>query len=488
MTKMTGMPEPFGPAKVLALLTCLSLVMRFFSFFPSVIDHDESTYIVIADALREGKVYLRDVIDTKPIGIFALFAIFQTLFGKSIIVIRIITALWMALTGWMLYLAHRQLIKDSSEVTFNGAPIATGIIYVFALSIFTTFGVSPNTEHFFALFSATALVLILRYESWIWFLIAGLLLGIGFIIKYVVLFDAVALGLFYVWLQITKEKKWGYWLARGILMAIGFLVPITLVWMFYRHLGMEDTFLFYTFEVSHKYFVKPPWYSYWIFLLQGLLHMAPVTILFIYCSVHWRTIGLRLPLLAWGWSALVVFIILLPGKPFLHYFFQLMLPFSLLAGSFFDPRRSPGKAFAWICNPRIGFTILVLGILINVVLQKKDYFDPRDNPKEIAAYLNTRLHPGDIIYTVDGPHIIYHLTGTESPTPYIHPSLIWHDENNQVLGISRVEELNKIMAQNPRFIITQNYPLPTFLMKPALEKSYQQVMAFGKRLVVYEKK
>ena len=48
------------------MLTGLSLVMRFFSFFPSVMDHDESTYLVIADALRHGDVYLRDVIDTKP--------------------------------------------------------------------------------------------------------------------------------------------------------------------------------------------------------------------------------------------------------------------------------------------------------------------------------------------------------------------------------------------------------------------------------------
>ena len=488
MTKMTWLPESFGPVKVLALLTGLSLVMRFFSFFPSVMDHDESTYIVIADALREGKVYLRDVIDTKPIGIFVLFAVFQSLFGKSIIVIRVMTAAWMALTGWMLYLAHRQLIKGSSDVAFNGAPIATGVIYVFTLSVITVFGVSPNTEHFFVLFSATALVLILRYESVTWFLLAGLLLGIGFMIKYVVLFDALAFGLFYTGLQITKEKKWDYWFTRCVLMAVGFLLPFTLVWMYYRQLGMVDNFLFYTFEVSHNYFVKPPWYSYLMFLLAGLARMAPATILFIYCSVHWRTIGLRLPVLAWSWSALVVFIILLPGKTFPHYFIQLMLPFSLLAGSFFDPRRSPGPAFAWIRNPRLGYSILALGILVNVILQKKDYIDQQDDPKEIAVYLKARLHPGDIIYTADAPQIIYHLTGTKSPTPYVHPSLLWTDENNQALGIDRAEELNKIMEQSPRFIITIKTPPAFNLLEPMLVESYQQVMSFGKRTVVYEKK
>jgi len=487
MTKMKWRLESFSPAKVLALLTGVSLVMRFFSFFPSVIDHDESTYIIIADALRHGKVYLRDVIDTKPIGIFVLFAIFQSLFGKSIIVIRVITAVWIALTGWMLYLAHRQLIKDSADVTTNGAPIATGIIYVLIMSAFSASVISPNTEHFFALFSATALVLILRYESAAWFLLAGLLLGIGFMIKYVVLFDALALGLFYLWMQIMKKKNWGYWITRCILLSIGFLVPFMLVWMYYRQLGLEDTFMFYTFDISRKYFVKPPLSSYFIFLLKALARVLPVIILFIYGSVHWRKLGLRLPLLAWSWSALVLFIILLPGKLFPHYFIQMMMPLSLLAGSFFDSRHSPGKAVAWIRNPRIGYTILVLGILINVAWQKKRYFDPVDRQKEIAAYLNTRLQPGDIIYTVDGPQILYYLTGTKCPTPYIHPSLIWNDDNNLVLGIDRLAEVNKIMEQSPRFIITDNNPKPTKIMKPMMEKSYHQVMTTGKRMVVYER-
>ena len=43
------------------MLTGLSLVMRFFSFFPSVMDHDESTYLVIADALLDSGIAPRVV-------------------------------------------------------------------------------------------------------------------------------------------------------------------------------------------------------------------------------------------------------------------------------------------------------------------------------------------------------------------------------------------------------------------------------------------
>lgn len=470
------------------MLTGLSLVMRFFSFFPSVMDHDESTYLVIADALREGKVYLRDVIDTKPIGIFTLFAAFQLLFGKSIMVLRIITAIWIALTAWMLYLAHRELIKDSPGHLHNPAPIASGVIYVFIISIFTFYGISPNTEHFFNLFTITALFLILRYQGLQWIFLAGVLLGLGFMIKYVVLFDALALGLFFLYRQLTDQKKLRYWFSGCALMAIGFIIPFLYVWMYYRQLGMEDTFLFYSFELSGRYIINPPWYEYVRYVMDGLLRFLPVTVWFIFCSWHWRTTGLGLPLLSWLWGSLVIIIILLPGKLFAHYFIQFMLPLSLLAGSFFDTRRALGPALAWMRKPSIGYPLLAVLIIVNIAFQKSDYFDKVDYPAEAAAYLNTHLHPADILYTANAPQIIYLLTGTSSPTPFVHPSLIWDKDNSKALGIERNEEWNKILEQKPRYIIIKDNLRPDNPMLPTLDTGYQQVKGFGKELVLFERR
>jgi 4-amino-4-deoxy-L-arabinose transferase-like glycosyltransferase len=471
---------------ILGMLIGFSLLMRFFSFFLSVMDHDESTYLVIAAALNEGKVYLRDVIDTKPIGIFTLLAGFQILFGKSIIVFRIITTIWIALTAWMLYLTHRELIKDSPGYRSNPAPIASGVIYVFIISIFTFYGISPNTEHFFNLFTITALFLILRYQGVGWVFLAGVLLGLGFMIKYVVLFDALAIGLFYLWRQVSSRQKIVYWFSRCALMAVGFSIPFLCVWTYYRQLGMEETFMFYSFELSGRYIINPPWYEYIRYVMDGLLRFLPVTVWFIFCSWHWRTTGIGLPLFSWGWGILVIFIILLPGKLFAHYFIQFMLPFSLLAGSFFDSRRTPGRALAWMRKPAIGYPIVAVLILINMAFQKSDNFDKVDYPRQVAAYLNTQLQPGDILYTANAPQIIYLLTGTSSPTPYVHPSLIWDENNSQALGIERNEEWNKILLQKPRFILIKNNLRPDNPMLPALDTVYQQVQIFGKDLVLYE--
>lgn len=467
-------------------MTGLAFLMRIFSFFPSVIDHDESTYILIADALRDGQVYLRDVTDTKPIGIFTLFALFQSLFGESIVMIRIITTLWIALTAWMICQVLR-LWTGRDTNRYNPAPVAGGIIYIFITSIYTFYGISPNTELFFNLFTIIALYLILWDRGTGWFVLAGLLLGIGFMIKYVVLFDAIAIGLFYLWRQWSAGKKWFYGMTRCVLMGLGFAVPFLVTWMYYRQLGMEATFLFFSFEVSGRYIINPPWHEYGISVVQFFLRYLPVSVWYFYCLWYWRSTKPDLAVLGALWSSLVIIIILVPGKLFGHYYIQFMLPFCLLAGHFFNVDHTPGRLLAWMRKPALGYPLLALIIIINMLFQKHDYFDKPDYSKEVANYLNARLEPGDILYTGNFNQIIYHLTHTKSPTPYIHRSLIWDIANNHALNIRQEEEWDNILDQNPRFVLLEKpVPFDNHLLQ-ALRKSYRVVKTFGSRVEVNER-
>ena len=72
------------------ILFALALGMRWPSFDQSVIDHDESTYIVIGQAVWRGELLYTDVWDTKPAGIFLLFGFILKLFGGSIFTIRML--------------------------------------------------------------------------------------------------------------------------------------------------------------------------------------------------------------------------------------------------------------------------------------------------------------------------------------------------------------------------------------------------------------
>jgi 4-amino-4-deoxy-L-arabinose transferase-like glycosyltransferase len=224
----------------LAVLLLVALVFRFFSFFPTVINHDESTYILIGREILHGKHYFVDVIDTKPIGVFLFYAVFQWLVGHSILLFRLFVALGVGLTGFGLF-----AIVDRHLGNRKGAWVA-GAGYILMTSIFTYYGVSPNTELFFAGFTVFALWLLLGGTHWWRYLLAGGALGIGFMIKYVVAFDALAFGLLGIWLAHQREGRWWYGLGRGLIMLISFLVPFALVFQYYRLLGYESEFLYYT--------------------------------------------------------------------------------------------------------------------------------------------------------------------------------------------------------------------------------------------------
>jgi len=171
----------------------------------------------------------------------------------------------------MLYLVHKELIKPSSSATSHTAPIASGVIYIFMTSIFTFYGISPNTELFFVLFSITALYLILKKQGVLWLFFAGILLGIGFVIKYVVLFDGLAIGLFYLWYTIHKGKKWPYWLPRCMMLGIGFLIPISFCCLSYLSMDMINEFTFYTFSLSGRYFAEISLQKILVYLLDFFL-------------------------------------------------------------------------------------------------------------------------------------------------------------------------------------------------------------------------
>lgn len=468
---------------VLLIFILLAVVMRFFSFFPSVINHDESTYIVIADALRAGKMYWVDIIDTKPIGIFLLFGMFQSLFGEPIAIIRIMGALWVAFTAFGLYKVM-QLLGGKGN-----APLASGMIYIFIISIFTFFGVSPNTELFFNLFTITAFWIILSKNRWWYYFIGGLLLGIGFMIKYVVLFDSIGIALYLAWLAYRNQFKLGQLFMIYVLMGIGFCIPFGLTFLYYFNAGHLDEFLFFTFELSSRYFVDPHWTEYFVYLGDAFLRFLPVTFWFIISLFNRKILSLNSKVFLITWSAMAMFSIMLPGRFFGHYFVQFMLPFSLLAGVFFDSRLSHHRFWKKLLLPKIGYTLLGLLITINIFFQWSDYIKKADEPKIVAEYLEPILDPEDVIYSGDFHMIVYHLLKKQSPTPYIHRSLLTSAENRYAINIDHNEEMIKILDKEPDYIITsKKYSVSNSPLVEALKNEYELIKHFEGTAKIYRRR
>jgi 4-amino-4-deoxy-L-arabinose transferase-like glycosyltransferase len=455
-----------------------AFLLRVFSFFPSVINHDESTYIVIADALLRGQTYWVDVIDIKPLGIFLIYAALLKIGGGSIFLLRLFTAVWVAGTAYFLYRGAKAWQADEN------AARASGVMYIFLCSLFTFYGVSPNTELYYALFNAIALWLILTYPQRIWGALgAGLCLGAGFMIKYTVAFDALAMGLMLIWIFWRAKAPLMRLLLQGLLMTGAFLLVPLLVYWTYRSWGLEQVFLHYTFGVGGAYPAELSVGNRALFLLDFLLRFLPITLAFAW-GLYWRA---KPWVLSCVWAACVLVAINVQGKPFGHYFIQMMLPVAWLAGTFYMRDLPKPRWIAPLFQLRNGAIVLSLLFLVNLFLQKKDYLDKPDHARETANYLRPLLLPDDRIYMGNYHQIVYHLLNQESPTPYVHRSLIWEKRHRAVLQIYLSQELARIQKINPRFVVFQP-ELPDEPAAKAFLYRYREIKKIRDKAVVYERR
>lgn len=455
-----------------------AFLLRIFSFFPSVINHDESTYIVIADALLRGQTYWVDVVDIKPLGIFLIYAALLKIGGGSIFLLRLFTAVWVAGTGYFLYRAAKAWQADEN------AARASGMMCIFMCSLFTFYGVSPNTELYYTLFNALALWLILAFPQRIWGALgAGFCLGAGFMIKYTVAFDALAMGLMLIWLFWQAKASFFRLFLQGLLMiAAFFAVPLLVYWM-YKNWGLEEVFLHYTFGVGGAYPAELSVGNRALFLLDFLLRFLPISLAFGW-GLYWRA---KPWILASIWAVCVLVAINVQGKPFGHYFIQMMLPVAWLAGTFYVRDLPKPRWIAPLFQLRNGAIALSLLFLVNLFLQKKDYLDKPDHARETANYLRPLLLPDDRIYMGNYHQIVYHLLDQESPTPYVHRSLIWEKRHRAVLRISLSQELARIQKINPRFVVFQP-ELPDEPAAKAFLYRYREIKQIRDKAVVYERR
>ncbi len=438
---------PFPSASWLRLLAfCgLAVLLRWGTFFLSVIDHDESTYIVVADELLRGEIYLRDAIDTKPIGIFWVYAGLIKLTGGSIPLLRLAAALVVGLGAWGLSIAnwratHRRVTGD-----------VAGVAYCLLCSVYTDYGNSPNTEIFFnaCTIAAVALAVAPRIGGqredafWHW-PVAGLLLGLGCIIKPFVAAEALAIGLFAVWYY-AHRGDYLRLLTAGAALVAGFAVPVAGVVGYYASLGLLDALWFYTFTVAGDYPVELAWYLRLKFMGDYLLRYAPLVLLGGVALVR-RSFPRELRV----WNAylllqflLVTGVILLTGKRFGHYQVQLHPVLTLWAGACAGYVWRAYWGRRWVAPAVVGLSLL-LGVAQGIYYAQK-----RDTGREIATYFRERLRPGEEVFGINAPQIVYHLLDRPCPTPYVHTSLLYYGHHLEAFQID-LESVSRHLITNPR--------------------------------------
>ena len=438
------------PSFILILFILASIGMRFFSFFPSLLGHDESTYMIIGRDILNGKLLYTDVTDTKPVGIFLFYAMLEFLFGSSIFMKRLAFSILVGITSFLIFKVSKKLFT-SQKVAF-----ASGIIYIFYTSVWNYHGRSPNTELLFNFFTIAGLLFFLKrdYKS---YLLGGLSLGIGFIVKYLVLFDLFAFLLYFFILEIKQLQQGRFWkiFGRYALAVFAFTIPFALTNLYFWLGDNFHNFYAVTYETPAKYGSDPSVKNYILMLLELIGKFLPISYIIFYVVFRKNK-----PVAGWHkwffvlWIVSVLFAVYLPGKGFSHYTIQLMLPLSLLAGLFFHPGIHKDRYTSALFSGRTGYALLIAFVLgIQFLGFRDDYMKPDPN-REVADYLKNQLKQEDRVFVSNYEQIIYYLLEMDAPTKYVHASLLFgqihkgHIENQG-------EEIKKILNTFPKFVLVQ---------------------------------
>ena len=101
------------PAPLIALLFFVAtLLSRIPTFFQSVLDWDESLYFLMAQQWRHGHLPYTTIWDNKPLGIYAIFAAAQAVFGDHVAAIRIAMVLCVSVLAFAVYRITRALTDN----------------------------------------------------------------------------------------------------------------------------------------------------------------------------------------------------------------------------------------------------------------------------------------------------------------------------------------------------------------------------------------
>ncbi len=246
--------------KLLLFFILSAILFKVLTFFYSVIDIDESTYLIIGKELLKGKILYVDYFDTKPIEIFLVFGVIDLITGNGIIFSRLLAAILVGCTAYLLY----KLKQTTSGNRY--ASVFAGLAYLILASMYR-FTYAANTEIFFVFLIILSFNIFFRENRMNRFFIGGLIAGLGFIIKYVVAFDILAYVLFLVYLMFIGRIKFVKLFQSVLLIFTGLIIPFGIVAVAYLLIGHFEDFQRFNISFLMNYHQTKEMNNYWEFIL-----------------------------------------------------------------------------------------------------------------------------------------------------------------------------------------------------------------------------
>jgi len=459
----------------LAMLPVVVLGLRWASFMPSVIDWDESLYILQAREWRRGVWPLSGVWDMHPVGAPAMIALAFTLLGESLFTVRLLGAACVTATGYALVLLVR-LLGGSRALGYGAAVLYAGHTVVLG-------GLATNTEILFAPLVVGALALAVwpaPAALWPRLVGMGLLIGCALVIKPVATPEGCLAFALLAW-PVLRARRFGRLAGMAGAYLVLCLTPTLLVAGVYAARGEFDAWLDSTILAPFQYASEgitayDVWHRITVYLLEMrwlLLLPLPALLLFTQLDADLR----RLTRFGLLWLPVAALAVAAPGYFFAHYFLILMPPLAVLsaAGAF--------AAARFVAPTRTGLVALTL---MGVVAAGPLAFDLRerlapgfhmgmpDVSARVTAAIRADMRPGDVVFVANHQPVIYFLTGSPLPTRFPFPPHLTGGFAN-LAGEDMDAEVARIMATRPRFIVLDRGYWP--MVRPGAERLISAALA-----------
>jgi 4-amino-4-deoxy-L-arabinose transferase-like glycosyltransferase len=467
--------RPLLPWIVAAGLCLLAVFSRAPSFAMSVVDWDESLYFIMAEQWRAGHLPYTAVWDNKPIGIYTIFAAFQSIFGDRIFSMRLAALLAVAGTALLIWRIARQLLRDRPPVLAELCAGAAGALFI--LTSIPDDGIAANTEIFMEAFTCLGLLWALTPVGRIGAMRAvgiGFALGLAFMIKYVAVFDMFAVFA----VMLLRPERLGRGLAalgavirQGLLFSLGALIPFLAAAALYAASGALPVFVRASLLSNLRRVDVPVSGEGVLGAYDHQIALFPL----LYAGLVWLVVeGIRgkpCRRLMLFWVVTSALGVASGGLYFSHYFLQILPVLCVAAGLLLAAAVSLRPAL-----PRVGLLVLALlslwplaqaiapdlGRMVAVARRPPvaGLGLLRDTPARVAADLRPELAaaPGETIYVFDGEPVLYSLTHARLPTRYVFPSFLQSRLLAHMIGIDPMAVLDGIMAERPLFVIRRTNP------------------------------
>jgi 4-amino-4-deoxy-L-arabinose transferase-like glycosyltransferase len=413
------------------IIIALVVILRSPTLLPSMYTGDEGYYGAGANEILDGGTVYRTAVDTKPPGMYYIYAgVFQVAGRNNLLTVHILAILVVAATALVVRRIGARVADDWAGA-WSGIGYA---VFVHAYRPDDTLG--ANSEIFANLALALSVLAFLqggRKVGWGWMFLSGALVGVATLIRQpsAVTMAAMLAYLVYGWL-IPRTQSLGRVLAAGSGVVTGFIAVIAgLAWYYKWQGNLHDAYL-WAWAFAIRYVGSETTFAYVlkrlvtvhlaVILLSGLLWYFGILQVVETLRCFWRRRAVSpeaiLLILWFGLTYLAIFVgWRFPG----HYHLAVLPPLSILAGQAFSrfvaqQRRSAQPSWRWIRTGVIGAAALpAMGFLIVAFIVRTQTLEFLPTVQLIVK----ETGPNDRIFVWGSRPQLYSFSGRRMATRFI---------------------------------------------------------------------